>query len=112
MKTFCKIALEFFVLFVLTFMLSVEHILIANVYDIPCITYFFVAVYCMCGWLSHRAFGMHNVHFGAAITTLLCIVTFFLVECTLHKDEKGCDDWILKVIEANSKGRDGSRKQL
>ena len=112
MKTACKIALEFFVLFVLTLMLSVEHILIANVYDMPYLSYFFVAVYCMCCWLSHRACGMHNVHRGVAVTALLCLVTFFFVECILHKDEKGCRDWIRKVIEANSRCGDSSRIQL
>ncbi len=103
MKTAIKIALESFILFVLTFMLSLEHILIANVYDITCLSYLSVAAYCMCCWVAHRSCGMHNVHLGFIITVMICIITFVSVECILHKDEKGCRDWILKTIEANYK---------
>ena len=111
MKTACKIVLESFVLFVLTFMLSLEHILLANVYDIPCLAYLFVAVYCMCCWLSHRSCGIHKVQYGVVITALACIVSFFSVERILFKDEKGCEDWILKAIETNSRRKNRVMKE-
>ena len=105
MKTACKIAFEFFLLLTLTFMLSLGHIIIASVYDIPCLAWSFVAAYCLCCWLSHRSCGMNNVRFGVAITIVVSIVTFFSVECILHKDEKGCQDWVLEAIETASRRR-------
>ena len=111
MKTACKIAFEFFLLLALTFMLSLEHIIIANVYDIPYLAHCFVAAYCLCCWLSHRSCGMHNERFGVAITMVVSIVTFFSVECVLHKDEKGCQDWVLETIETFSRRRISDRHE-
>lgn len=48
---------------------------------------------------------MHDMRFGVAITALACIFTFFLVEGILHKDEKGCQNWILEVIESATNSR-------
>ena len=48
---------------------------------------------------------MHNMRFGVAISALACVATFFSVESILHKDEKGCQNWILGVIESASNGR-------
>ena len=102
MKTAREIALEFLLLFALTFMLSLGHIVIANVYAIPYLECLLVVTYCTCCWLSHRCCGMHKVHCGFAITVLGCIVTFFSVDCILFKsmDEKGCRDWVINIIGA------------
>ena len=105
MKTTLKIFLEFVAVFALTFMLSLEHIIIANTYIIPYLSCFFFVAYFSCCWLCHRACGMHNMRFGVAISALACVVTFFSVESILHKDEKGCQNWILEVIESASNGR-------
>ena len=105
MKITFKIAIELIAVFALTLMLSFEHIIIANVYDIPYLACFFVVAYVLCCWLCHRACGMQNIRFGVAITILVCIITFLSVECVLHKDEKGCQDWVLEAIETISKRR-------
>ena len=54
---------------------------------------------------------MHNVRFGLVITVLTCIVTFFSVESILFKDEKGCEDWILKIIETNSRRKNSVKNE-
>ena len=100
MNTTRRIALEILLLIALTFMLSLGHILIANVYAVPYLAYYFIVVYCLCVWISHRACGMHRVHFGLVITILVCIVAFILAECVLHKEEKGCRDWVVRIIDA------------
>lgn len=48
---------------------------------------------------------MHNMRFGVGITVMACIITFLTVESILHKDEKGCQNWILEIIESASNGR-------
>ena len=105
MKTTLKIFLEFVAVFALTFMLSLEHIIIANTYSIPYLSCFFFVAYFPCCWLCHRACGIHNIRFGVAISALACMVTFFSVESILHKDEKGCQNWILEVIESATNSR-------
>lgn len=100
MKTTRRMALGFLLLFALTFMLSLGHIVIANVYAVPYLAYYFIVVYCLCVWISHRACGMHRVHFGLVITILVCIVAFMVAECVLHKEEKGCRDWVVRIIDA------------
>jgi len=105
MKITIKILLELVALFALTFMLSLEHIIIANTYSIPYLSCFFLVAYFSCCWLCHRACGIHNIRFGVAISALACMVTFFSVESILHKDEKGCQNWILEVIESATNSR-------
>ena len=100
MKTAGKIVLESLLLSVLTFMLSFGHIIIANVYAVPYLSYCFILSYCLCVWISHRACGMHRFHFGFVATILVCIVVFALAECVLYKDEKGCQDWVVRIIDA------------
>ena len=100
MKTARRIALEILLLFTMTFMLSLGHIVIANVYGISYLECLLVVTYCTCCWLSHRCCGMHKVNCGFAITVLVCIVTFFLVDCILFKEEKGCRDWVISIIDA------------
>ena len=111
MKTTLKILFELVAVFALTFMLSLEHIIIANTYSIPYLSCLFLVAYFSCCWLCHRACGIHNIRFGVAISALTCMVTFFSVESILHKDEKGCQNWILEVIESASNGglQDGCR---
>ena len=105
MRTALKILIEFVGVFTLTFVLSSEHIIIANVYSIQHLSLFFVLIYCFICWLCHRACGMHNMRFGVAVTTIVCGITFFAVESILHKDEKGCRNWILETIETASKDK-------
>lgn len=105
MKNTLKIFLELVAVFVLTFALSLEYIFIANTYSIPYLSCVFFLAYFLCCWLCHRACGMHDMRFGVAITALACIFTFFLVESILHKDEKGCQNWILEVIESATNSR-------
>jgi len=105
MKTILKIILEVVAMFILTFILSSEYIFIANAYSIPCLSWFFILAYFLCCWLCHRACGMQKTRSGIAISILVGIVTFFSVEEILHKDEKQCQNWILKVIESASNSR-------
>ena len=100
MNTTRRIALEILLLFALTFMLSLGHIVIANVYDIPYLECLLVVTYCTCCGLSHSCCGMHKVHCGFALTVLVCIVTFFLVDRILFKEEKGFRDWVISIIDA------------
>ena len=100
MNTTRRITLEFLLLSALTFMLSLGHIVIANVYDIPCLECLLVLTYCTCCWLSHRCCGMHKVNCGFACTVLVCILTFFLVDRILFKEEKGCRDLVISIIGA------------
>ena len=100
MKTTRRITLEFLPLSALTFMLSLGHIVIANVYAVPYLVSYFIVVYCLCVWISHRACAMHRVNFGFVVTILVCIAAFILAECILHKDEKGCQDWVVRIIDA------------
>ena len=100
MKTTRRITLEFLLLSALTFMLSLGHIIIANICAVPYLAYYFIVVYCLCVWISHRLCGMHRVHFGFVVTILVCIATFIVAECVLHKDEKGCRDWVVRIIDA------------
>ena len=100
MKTARRITLEFLLLFALTFMLSLGHIVTANVYDMPYLECLLVVTYCTCCWLSHRCCGMHKVNCGFAVTVFVCIVTFFLADRIVFKDEKGCRDWVIRIIDA------------
>ncbi len=100
MRNTYKIAMESLLVLAFTFMLSLGHIVIANVYDVPYLAYYFIVAYCLCVWFSHRTCGMHRVHFGFVVTILVCIVAFILTECVLHKDEKGCQDWVVRIIGA------------
>ena len=100
MNTTRRIALEILLLFALTFLVSLGHIVIANVYDIPYLECLLVVIYCTCYWLSHSCCGMHKVNCGFALTVLVCIVTFFLVDRILFKEEKGCSDWVIRIIAA------------
>ena len=88
MKTTLKIFLEFVAVFALTFMLSLEHIIIANTYSIPYLSCFFFVAYFSCCWLCHRACGIHNIRFGVAISALACVVTFFLLKASYTKMKK------------------------
>lgn len=99
MKTAGKIILEALFLFALTFVLSLGHIVIANVYVVPFLAFYCVIVYCLCVWFSHRACGIHRIRYGFFATILVCIATFTLTECALHKDEKGCQDWVIRIID-------------
>ena len=99
MKIANKITLEASLLFASTFMLSLGHIVIANVCAVPLLEYYCVMTYFLCVWISHRACGMHRVHFGFVATILVCAFTFILSECVLHKDEKGCRDWVIRLID-------------
>ncbi len=100
MRNTYKIAMESLLVLAFTFMLSLGHIVIANVYDVPYLAYYFIVAYCLCVWISHRTSGMHRVHFGFVVTILFCIVAFILTECVLRKDEKGCQDWVVRIIGA------------
>ena len=95
-----KIAFESLLVCALTFMLSLGHIIIANAYVVNYLAYYFVAAYFLCVWLSHRACAMHRANFGFGVTMLVCITAFLLVECVLHKDEKGCRDWVVRIIDS------------
>lgn len=112
MKTASKITLEALLLFALTFMLSLGYIVIANVYAVPLLAYYCVMAYCLCVWISNRACGMHRVHFGFVATILVCFATFMLAECVLHKDEKGCRDWVVRIIDTMRQAASKENKEF
>jgi len=103
MKNFFVIVLESLLLFSITFILSVGHIVIANAYSIPWLSLYFVIGYGLSCWSAHRACGLHQRPSGWIVSIIVCVVAFVAVECLIHKDEKGCQDWIVKLIEVIKK---------
>jgi hypothetical protein len=57
---------------------------------------------------------MHKVNCGFACTVLVCILTFFLVDRILFKEEKGCRDLVISIIgamrQAETNGNEESGK--
>lgn len=98
--TYRMMVAEFLLILILTFMLSLGHIIVSNVFSEQAHAGYFVLVYCLNGWICHRISGLHKVPCGFIITILCCIVTFVLTECMLHKslDEKGCRVWVVEMV--------------
>mgnify|MGYP003320769199 CR=1 FL=1 len=100
MKIGCKIFAELVSMLLFTFVLSLGHVVVANVYGMPCLSWSFVFSYCLGCVSVHCATGLRKVPYGVAFTILICVVTLVATEIVLHKtDEKGCRDWVVKLIK-------------
>ena len=112
MKTFIRLALNGILQYGVTFVLSLSHIVIANVYSIPCLAYCFLVAYCLGMWLCHRMSRVYKIPHGWIATLVLCGLTFFAVERALHQDEKGCKEWVREMIRGlkQRKGSDDVKK--
>lgn len=100
MKTFIRMVVNGMLQYGVTFVLSLSHIVIANVYGIPYLAYCFLVAYCLGMWLCHRMSRVYKIPYGWIGSLVLCGITFFAVECALHQDEKGCKEWVREMIRS------------